>query len=102
MQNINPEAFENIQIDNESGRAENNGGGGGGGSSTPNTTGTFNLYLSCADIAEYFDGNNTLGVGTSQYISYTPVTTFGSSRTYTSKIDNKVAKNYFVVLLNNE
>ena len=103
MQNINPEAFENIQIDNESGRAENNGGGGGGGgSSTPNTTGTFNLYLSCADIAEYFDGNNTLGVGTSQYISYTPVTTFGSSRTYTSKIDNKVAKNYFVVFLNNE
>ena len=102
MQNINPDAFENIQINNESGRAEIIGGGGGGGSSTSNTTGTFNLYLNCADIAEYFDGNNTLGVGTSQYISYAPVTTFGSSRTYTSKIDNKVAKNYFVVFLNNE
>jgi hypothetical protein len=102
VQNINPDAFENIQINNESGRAEIIGGGGGGGSSTSNTTGTFNLYLNCADIAEYFDGNNTLGVGTSQYISYAPVTTFGSSRTYTSKIDNKVAKNYFVVFLNNE
>ena len=107
MQNIESGTFENIQIDNEFGRTELNGGGGGGGGTytTPiisDTTGTFNIFLKCDDVAEYFDGLSTLGVGTSQYVSFTPTTNFGSQRTYTAKIDNKVAINYFVVFLNRE
>jgi hypothetical protein len=102
VQNTDPGALENIQIDSETGRSEIIGGGGGGGTSTSNTTGAFNLYLSCDDAAEYYDGNTLLGIGTSQYTSYSPVTTFGNKRTYTSKIENKIAKNYFVVFLNKE
>ena len=110
MQNIEPGTFENIQIDNELGRTElvgpGGGGGGGGGTSIPpiisDTNGTFNIFLKCDDSAEYFDGASTLGIGTSQYVSFTPTTNFGSQRTYTAKIDNRVAKNYFVVFLNRE
>lgn len=108
MQNIEPGTFENIQIDNELGRTELVGPGGGGGGSTTippiisDTNGTFNIFLKCDDVAEYFEGASTLGIGTSQYVSFTPTTNFGSQRTYTAKIDNRVAKNYFVVFLNRE
>ena len=108
MQNIEPRTFENIQIDNEFGRTELVGpsGAGGGGTNIPpiisDTNGNFNILLTSTDAAEYFDGANSLGVGVSQTVFYSPVTTFGSSRTYTAKIDNKVATNYFVVFLNRE
>ena len=101
MENIEPGKFENITIDNELGYPA----GAGGSSPGPSTSipnGIFNILLTAADVAEYFDGTNTLGVGTSQYVAYNPITTFGSSRTYTAKIDNKVATNYFVVFLNRE
>ena len=108
MQNIEPGTFENIQIDNELGSTELVGIGGAGGGSTyippiiSDTNGTFNIFLKCDDGAEFFDGVNTLGIGTSQYVSFTPSTNFGSQRTYTAKIDNRIAKNYFVVFLNRE
>jgi hypothetical protein len=106
VQNINPDAFENIQINNELGRTELTGGGGGGGTSTQpivtDTNGSFKVYLISEEAAEYFEGNKSIGIGISQTIEYTPSTSFGSERTYTSKIDNKVAKNYFVVFLNKE
>ena len=107
MQNIEPGTFENIQIDNEFGRTELVGpGGAGGGTNIPpiisDTNGNFNILLTSTEAAEYFDGANSLGVGVSQTVFYSPVTTFGSSRTYTAKIDNKIATNYFVVFLNRE
>jgi hypothetical protein len=105
VQNINPDAFENIQINNELGRTELTGGGGGGTSTQPivtDTNGSFKVYLISEEAAEYFEGNKSIGIGISQTIEYTPSTSFGSERTYTSKIDNKVAKNYFVVFLNKE
>jgi len=109
--NIDPESYQNIEINNELGRGEivnpgGAGGGGGGGTFIPpiisDTNGTFNIFLKCDDSVEYFDGVSTLGIGTSQYVSFTPTTNFGSQRTYTAKIDNRVAKNYFVVFLNRE
>lgn len=105
MQNINPEAFENIQINNESGRTETNGGGAGGTYVPPivsDANGSFKVYLISEETAEYFEGNNSVGIGISAEVKYDPSTTFGSERTYTSKIDNKVTKNYFVVFLNKE
>jgi len=105
VQNTDPGAFQNIQIDNELGREITNGGGGGGGYVPPiitDTVGSFKVYLTSTEDAEYFDGNSSLGTGISQIAEYSPSTTFGSQRTYTSKIDNKVAKNYFVVFLNRE
>jgi len=105
VQNTDPGAFQNIQIDNELGREITNGGGGGGGYVPPiitDTVGSFKIYLTSTEDAEYFDGNSSLGSGISQIAEYNPSTTFGSQRTYTSKIDNKVAKNYFVVFLNRE
>ncbi len=105
MQNTDPGAIQNIQIDNEINREIINGGGGGGGYVAPIITdnvGSFKVYLTSVDSAQYFDGNNSLGTGISQIIEYNPSTTFGSQRTYTARIDNKVAKNYFVVFLNRE
>ena len=115
MQNIDQAAYNNIPINNELGYPSNNGspnnsvgaGAASAGStsippSTTDTSGTFNLYLSCDDVAEYYDGLNSVGIGKSQHIIYSPITSFGSKGTYTAKIDNKIAQNYFVVFLNRE
>jgi hypothetical protein len=106
VQNTDPGAIQNIQIDNEINREIINGGGGGGGGYVPpiitDNVGSFKVYLTSVDSAQYFDGNTSLGTGISQIVEYNPSTTFGSQRTYTARIDNKVAKNYFVVFLNRE
>jgi len=75
-------------------------GGGGGGSNTSTTTdtnGIIKLYLSSNEDTEFFDGNTSLGSGLNVVSQFSPSLTFGSSRTYTAKIDGRITKNYFKV-----
>ena len=75
-------------------------GGGGGGSNIPTTTdtnGIIKLYLSSNEDTEFFDGNTSLGSGLNVVSQFSPSLTFGSSRTYTAKIDGRITKNYFKV-----
>ena len=109
MQNVDLGAtYNNINIDNELGLPSNGGNLNSGGAgttvppSTANMDGMFNLYLTCGEAAQFFDGNNLVGIGNSKLITYSPLTSFGSEGTYTAKIDNQIAKNYFVVFLNRE
>lgn len=109
MENLDQNPTYSIDLANDYGTPV--GGGAttstsGTGTSVPTsnaqTSGNLNVNLSADDVAEYFEGDISLGIGTSQYITYSPNTTFGSQRTYKAIIDNKLSKNYFVVFFSRE
>ena len=79
------------------GSAETTSGGGSSSNTNTNTNGTIKLYLSSNENTEFFDGTTSLGSGLTVTSQFSPSLTFGSSRTYTAKIDGRIAKNYFKV-----
>lgn len=104
MENLDQNPTYSIDLINETGYPV-----GGGTTTTPpntpsstNTSGNLNISLTSDEVAEYFEGDVSLGIGSSQFITYHPVTTFGSQRTYTARVNNKLAKNYYVVFVNRE
>jgi len=88
----------------------NDGRGGGGGTyippTPPNPTfvppsymdeGSLKVNLLSNEAAEFFDNDNSVGIGVSSTLVYSPATTFGSSRTYMAYVNGKKPSNYYVV-----
>lgn len=87
------------------------GGGGGGGYTPPvppnptfvppaytqNDLSTLKINLIAPESVEFLENDNSVGIGESQTISYTPSLTFGSTKTYKANLSNRISTNYFIL-----
>jgi hypothetical protein len=64
---------------------------------TSSDAGTLKIYLSSTENSQFERDGSNIGIGLSTVDTFSPASTFGSSRTYRAVSNNKIPENYFTI-----